>query len=102
MAINGVSSINTNTIDSILGIKKNTNIENSNDGFGKYLTDAISKINDTQQVAEKDKALVATGHVDNLHDIMIDSQKAELTLQYAVQVRNKVVDAYNEIMRISL
>ena len=102
MAINGVSSINTNTIDSILGIKKNTNIENSNDGFGKYLTDAISKINDTQQVAEKDKALVATGQVDNLHDIMIDSQKAELTLQYAVQVRNKVVDAYNEIMRISL
>jgi len=43
-----------------------------------------------------------TGETDDLVRVMIDIQKAELSLNLAIQIRNRVVDAYNEIMRMQV
>ena len=42
------------------------------------------------------------GQSDDLSGLLIDAQKAELSLQLALQIRNKVIDAYNEVMRMSV
>ncbi|MGB3261796.1 flagellar hook-basal body complex protein FliE, partial [Paenisporosarcina sp.] len=45
---------------------------------------------------------LVTGEVKDIHEVMIASQKASLSLQLTVQVRNKVVEAYQEVMRMQL
>lgn len=70
--------------------------------FKEFLMDSIGKVNADQQNAEAmDKALML-GEVDNVHDVMIASQKAELSLSFAVEIRNKVLEAYKEIMRLQM
>lgn len=68
--------------------------------FGDILTRAIDDVNSAQVDSQKMGQLLAIGEIDNLHDVQIAGQKAELTLNLMVQVRNKIVDAYNEIQRM--
>ena len=42
------------------------------------------------------------GKIDNVADVMVAQEKASIALQYTVQLRNKLLDAYNEIMRIQV
>ena len=70
--------------------------------FKDFLIESIEKVNADQLYAEKmDQALIL-GETDNLHDVMIASQKAELSLSFAVEVRNKILEAYKEILRIQM
>lgn len=74
----------------------------TNVDFKDFLIESIEKVNQDQLYAEKmDEALIL-GETDNLHDVMIASQKAELSLSFAVEVRNKILEAYKEIMRIQM
>jgi flagellar hook-basal body complex protein FliE len=73
--------------------------DNSANSFGKILENALSEVNDMQlKSAETDKQLAA-GTLTNVHQAMITTEKATLALDMAVQVHNKVIDAYQEIMR---
>jgi len=45
---------------------------------------------------------LATGKTDDMHTIMINAAKADMALQTMVQLRNKIVEAYTEVMRINL
>ncbi len=58
----------------------------------------------TQQASDKMTITKtsAAGKVDNLHDVMIASQKASVALDAAVQVQKKAIDAYAEMMRMSM
>lgn len=78
------------------------NATESSNPFKTMLDDAIDAVNETQSQTEKDLSALAAGKTDDLHTIMINSAKADLALQMLVQVRNKAIDAYNEIMRINL
>lgn len=53
------------------------------------------------ELAQKEY-LLATGQIDDAHQIPIAAAKAELATNLLVQVRNKAMDGYNELMRISL
>ena len=70
--------------------------------FKEFLLESLEKVNADQNKAEAmDQALIL-GEVDNIHDVMIASQKAELSLSFAIEIKNKVLDAYKEIMRIQM
>lgn len=71
-------------------------------GFMDYLNDALKGVNDLQLESDKSSELFMAGLTDNIHQIMIDSEKAELALQFTLQIRNKILDAYNEIMRMQI
>lgn len=71
-------------------------------GFAGILQDAVSKVNDLQLDAEKTANDFALGKTDNIHEVMIASEKADIALQFAMQIRNKILDAYNEIMRMQV
>lgn len=75
---------------------------NSEISFGEQLKAAIDKVNDLQIKSEDYKKLLATGDIDNLHSVMIATEKANIALQLTMSVRNKVIDAYREIMRMQL
>ena len=71
-------------------------------GFGSMLTDAISSLNDSQNTASADSVALATGKASDVTSVVTDVEKANLEMQLAVQVRNKAVDAYEELMRMQI
>jgi flagellar hook-basal body complex protein FliE len=71
-------------------------------GFGSMLTDAISSLNDSQNTASSDSVALATGKASDVTSVVTDVEKANLEMQLAVQVRNKAVDAYEELMRMQI
>jgi flagellar hook-basal body complex protein FliE len=100
MAITPVSGINLSQ-----AIRKSVQAEAPADSFvsfGDMLSSAVRQVNITDGIAKQDAVKIATGQADDLHTIMIDSAKADLAVQTLVQVRNKALDAYTEIMRMTL
>lgn len=70
--------------------------------FGDVLKDAVSKVNDDQIKSSQMKQDLLLGRIDNPHDVLIQAEKASLSLQTLMSVRTKIVDAYKEIMRIQI
>ncbi len=70
--------------------------------FADTLKNAISEVNQLQQTSNKKMQELAVGRTDNVADVMITAEKADIALRVMVQVRNKVIDAYNEIMRMQV
>jgi len=66
--------------------------------FSKFLGQAINSVNDYQQKANKAIEALATGRSSRLHETMMAMQEAELSLNLFLQVRNKILAAYREIM----
>ncbi|WP_100010963.1 flagellar hook-basal body complex protein FliE [Lentibacillus sediminis] len=72
------------------------------ENFGNMLNNAIDGVNETQIASDRKTQALAQGTVNDLHDVMIASQKSSVTLEAAVQIQKKVIDAYNEVMRMSI
>ncbi|HYE37816.1 flagellar hook-basal body complex protein FliE [Methylocaldum sp.] len=71
--------------------------------FGTLLKDSIDKVNDTQQQANKLAEAFESGETDaSLSEVMISLQKASLSFQAMVQVRNKLVEAYKDVMNMPM
>ena len=69
--------------------------------FADSLTDAIDKVEQTQGDANDATVNMLDGSGE-VHDAMIALQRAELTLQLTIQVRNKLVQAYQDVMRMPI
>lgn len=68
-------------------------------GFGQTIEKALSKVNELQSNADQIAGKLAAGDAVEVHQAMIAMQKASLALQFTIQVRNKIIEAYQEIMR---
>ena len=71
-------------------------------GFGDMLQDAIGKVNQLHTQADQAIRNLATGQTNDIHNTMISLEKAEVSFKLMMQVRNKIVSAYQEIMRINV
>ena len=65
--------------------------------FSGMVEQAMANLNNSQQAADQAVQSLAAGDADNLHTVMIRTSEAQLTLDLALQVRNKCLDAYNEV-----
>jgi flagellar hook-basal body complex protein FliE len=70
--------------------------------FGSVLKDAIMDINRLQTNADKAIAKVQLEDAGSIHDAMIALEKAGISFQVMMQVRNKILDAYQEVMRMQV
>jgi flagellar hook-basal body complex protein FliE len=70
----------------------------SGGAFGNVLKDAIQQVNELEKGAQTDLQKFLNQESD-LHSVMISLEKADLSFQVMMQVRNKIVQAYQEIMR---
>jgi flagellar hook-basal body complex protein FliE len=71
-------------------------------GFVGTLKDAIAKVNEVQVEATQAVEKMATGENQNVHQTMIALQKADISFQLMMQLRNKIVTAYEEIQRMQV
>jgi flagellar hook-basal body complex protein FliE len=69
--------------------------------FGTELMSAMEKVDTTQRVAEQ-KAIEAAEGTGNIHEVALALEQADVTMKVAVRARNKVVEAYQEIMRMQV
>lgn len=81
--------------------KANT-VQNGTKSFQDILSQAVSKVDTLQKDAELKAAQTAMGDAGSFHQAVIASEKAMLALQLAAQVQNKVVEAYQEVMRMQI
>jgi flagellar hook-basal body complex protein FliE len=79
-----------------------TETESSTTSFMSFLKDSIAKVNDTQLQADRSAESFLKGESIDVHKVMISLQKAEMTLNLAMQLRNKVLSAYEEVMRMQI
>ena len=77
-------------------------IKSEDKNFSSFFKDALSEVNELQIISDEYKDLLVTGDVDNLHDVTIAAEKANISLQLTLGIRNKVVEAYKEIMRMQI
>lgn len=76
--------------------KKNTGM------FASLVRSAVGSMQETSAAASQNITDVATGLSDNPSQLLIDSMVANLTTSLVVQLRNKAVEAYNEIIKMSV
>ena len=81
-----------------LGTKK-IGAEEEGASFAETLTESLDKVNDLQKEADVAIEDFATGKTRNIHETMIAVNKADLAFRLTMQVRNKIVEAYQEVMR---
>ena len=81
---------------------KSSVIEEGTALFKDVFSDAIQNVKDTQKNLEDKQYLLATGQIDDAHTVPIAAAEAQLSVDLLVKLRNKAVEAYNELMRISL
>jgi flagellar hook-basal body complex protein FliE len=101
MTIHNINSINPGVISPSFE-KKNISPSESTGDFSQLLKNSIEEMNDMQVQSDQMTEKLVRGENVDLHQMMIASQKASITLQTTMEVRNKVVEAYQEIMRMPM
>jgi len=85
-------------------VSSNENI-NSADSFykslGNAMSDGIQNVNKLQREADDAKEFFASGGNIDIHSVMIASQKAQMGMEMAMQLRNKMISAYNDVIKMS-
>jgi len=76
-----------------------TEAENS---FSDMLTGLVGEVDNQQKVADAAVQEVHAGGAKNLHEAMIAMEQADISIRFMVQVRNKAMEAYQEIMRMQV
>ncbi len=71
-------------------------------GFKDVFQEAVKNVEQTEAATQEDAYNLSVGQMDDVHTMMINAAKADLALQTMVQLRNKMIDAYSEVMRINL
>ena len=70
--------------------------------FGTMLKEELNKVNGMQVRADEAMQQLVTGEADNIHSVMLAAEEARLALEMTVQIRNKLVESYQEINRMQL
>lgn len=71
-------------------------------GFTDMLANAISETNKKQVEADRAIEKLSSGEDKNIHEAMITLEKADISVRLLVQMRNKIIEAYQEIMRMQV
>ena len=70
--------------------------------FGEFLVDSLKKANELELESERLNAALAAGRIEDISQVVVASQKAEIALQLTLQLRNRATQAYQEIMRMQV
>jgi len=76
--------------------------QSSGASFADTLQDAVGKVNELQQEANVKMEKLATGETTDIADVKITAEKADIALRLLTSVRNKMIDAYHEIMKMQV
>lgn len=77
-------------------------VTNNNLMFENIFKSALDDVASNEKSLEQAQYLLSTGQIDDAHTVPVASSMAQLSVDFLVQLRNKALDSYNELMRISL
>lgn len=95
--MNGVGAIGNIAESNVAKGKSNNALP-----FKDMFQNAVQNVVQTSEKAAYNEYMLSTGQSQDLHTLTIDSTSAQLSLDLLIQLRNKAMDAYNELMRINL
>ena len=103
MTINPLSSNLINLLaDDRLTFSEPGVMDTATGSFADILTSSFKTAAEADAADKLSALQLLSGQSDDLSGLLIDAQKAELSLNLALQIRNKVLDAYNEILRMQV
>lgn len=70
--------------------------------FASVLKESLNQVNEAQNQSDVMTEKLAKGENVDLHQVMIASQKASITMSATLEIRNKVIEAYQEVMRMQV
>ncbi|WP_457595638.1 flagellar hook-basal body complex protein FliE [Hydrogenimonas sp.] len=96
--IQGVNPLSSSDL-----IKKGKEVEKSGESdFGEVLKESLNEVNELQKKGEEAMSDIATGQVKDLHQAALAIDKAEMSMKLMLEVRNKAINAYKEILRTQI
>lgn len=82
--------------------QQTSQVENFLNGVGSSLEASVKSLNDAQVEAENAQVAFARGDDISVHEVMIAAEKSSLSMQMAIQLRNKIINAYTELNQIKV
>lgn len=102
MAID-MNTLNIQALTSTPSAKGDTStISKAKEGFSELLSSTLNRVNDQQIQSDKAIEQFHSGKAENMHEVMIAVEQADISLRMLVQMRNKAQAAYEEIMRMQV
>jgi flagellar hook-basal body complex protein FliE len=102
MSIHAIPSVGASAWQAQLPSVPKPTQEPAGASFADTLERALDSVNETQQHADDKLAELAAGKTPDLHGTMIALQEADITLRTVVSVRDKAVDAYQQVMNMQI
>lgn len=95
MQINGMNAMN-----GIVGGASSAGA--SAPSFGGMVTDGLQQVSAQLQASQADLQTLATGNVENLHQVMLRLEESRMSFQLMLQVRNRLLESYQDLMRMQV
>jgi len=102
-AINGLQMDRYQSIVDVVSESNGVASTGRTESFENLFQSALNMVKETNELsnlAQEEEINFSMGYTDNMHDLLVAQQKANLSLQYTVAIRNSVMDAYREIMNL--
>jgi flagellar hook-basal body complex protein FliE len=100
--MNAIQGIQSSGLTGIASPAQGGGAQPAKGDFGASLESAISKVDNMQQGADASLKSLASGQNVDLHGTMIELEKADIALRAMVSVRNKLVNAYEQVMNMAI
>lgn len=100
MEITSISSVvATNIVEPSL---QPTGVSGSSNSFGDLVTQGLDNVNQQLMTSQADLQTLASGDMQNMHQIMIRLEESRLSFQLLLQVRNRLLEAYQDVMKMQI
>jgi flagellar hook-basal body complex protein FliE len=97
-----LKAINSLSSSEIAGIKASERVKESVQSFQQVLKEFIKDVNELKLEAGEAVEKAITGEINDIHDVMIAVEKAKTSFELLMEVRNKMLEAYKELMRLQV
>lgn len=95
-SIYGLNNVSFGNLQSVVGSVDDKNI------FSNILENSINTLNEYQRIADNNVVSFIKGDENEIHNVMIAMEEAKLTMQAAIEIRNKLVESYQELSRVQI
>jgi flagellar hook-basal body complex protein FliE len=102
MPLDVINLITPTSLESTPVISSGDGTQKAGTDFSKFLSDALKQVDALQTDADVTSLALASGKAQDISTVMVALEKANLSLSLTVAVRDKVIDAYNEVMRMQI
>jgi flagellar hook-basal body complex protein FliE len=100
MSVNGIEGLAGSNLGDVA--KQRAPSQPDSPSFKEVIGDYLEETNDLQMKSGEAIRKMASGELDDLHDVMVAVEKGRVSLELVLEIRNKLLEAYRELMRMQI